>query len=258
MNTIAAAIDKAAAMIAGSESVVVLTGAGISTESGIPDFRGPQGVWTRDPDAEKLSDIHYYMRYPEIRMKAWRARMDHPVWNAEPNPAHTALAQLEELGKLDTLVTQNVDRLHLLAGTSPERLIEIHGNLREVMCMNCGERSSMQSALDRVRGGQPDPACLACSGILKSATVSFGQSVDPGDIERSERAAQHCDLMIALGTTLTVYPVAALPAIALEKGASLVIINELPTAFDRVADLTIAARLGTTLPAIIERLRSLS
>jgi NAD-dependent deacetylase len=234
-----------------ARSVVVLTGAGISTESGIPDFRGPNGVWTKDPKAEKLSNLHYYMTDPEIRVAAWQGRLVHPAWTAEPNAGHLALAELERKGRLHTLVTQNIDGLHQQAGSSPERVIEIHGTVREVMCMACDERAPMERALDRVRAGEADPPCRSCGGILKSATISFGQNLVPEDLRRAEKAARGCDLFLALGTTLTVYPVAYLPEMALDAGARLVIANAEPTPFDGQAAAVLRGNLAEVLPRIV-------
>ena len=245
-------IAEVAAAVRAAEKVVVLTGAGISTESGIPDFRGPNGLWTKDPKAERMSTLHHYMNDPEVRVLAWRARLEHPAWTARPNPAHLALAELERKGRLDTLITQNIDGLHRAAGNSPERVIEIHGTMREVMCMSCGERAPMERALDRVRAGEDDPACRTCEGILKSATISFGQNLVRADLERAEHAAGSCDLFIAAGTSLGVYPVALLPQIALGNGATLVIFNEQPTPYDSAARWVVGGRLGENLPRVVD------
>ena len=247
----AAGLAEVAAWVRGARSVVVLTGAGISTESGIPDFRGPQGVWTKDPKAEKLSNLHYYMSDPEIRVASWQARLVHPAWTAEPNAGHLALVELERRGHLDTLVTQNIDGLHQKAGSSPERVIEIHGTVREVVCMACDERAPMQRALDRVRAGEADPPCRSCGGILKSATISFGQNLVPQDLMRAEKAARNCDLFLALGTMLSVFPVAALPGTALEAGARLVIVNAESTPYDAQADAVLGGSLGDVLPRLV-------
>lgn len=244
--------ERIAAWIRDAERVVVLTGAGISTESGIPDFRGPNGLWTTDPGAERLSTLSTYMSDPEVRVKAWRARLDHPAWVARPGRGHHALVDLEKKGKLDTLVTQNIDGLHAAAGTSPDVLVEIHGTLREVVCMACGDRAPMESALERVRAGEDDPLCRACGGILKSATISFGQSLVPDEIHRSQQAAAGCDVFIAVGTSLQVYPVAFLPRLALDAGAKLIIINAQPTPFDVAADAIVGDLIGDVLPAIVE------
>jgi NAD-dependent deacetylase len=247
----AVALDEIASWLRDARSVAVLTGAGISTESGIPDFRGPQGVWTRDPKAEKLSNLHHYMNDPEVRVASWQARLVHPAWSAEPNGGHLALARLERLGRLGALVTQNVDGLHQKAGSSPERVIEIHGTVRQVMCMSCDERAPMERALARVRAGEADPPCRSCGGILKSATISFGQNLVPEDLMRAEKAARNCDLFLALGTTLTVFPVAALPGMALEAGARLVIANADPTPYDPQAHAVLRGTLGDVLPALV-------
>jgi NAD-dependent deacetylase len=231
--------------------IVALTGAGLSTDSGIPDFRGPQGVWTLDPKAERMSDISYYVNDPEVRVLAWQSRLAHPAWTAEPNSGHRALVTLEEQGKLSAIVTQNIDGLHQLAGSDAERVIEMHGTLREVACLGCGDRRPMATALDRVRAGEEDPSCLVCGGILKSATVSFGQPLDPDDIERAAVAAQRCDLMLCIGTTLTVYPVASLPELATASGARVVTVNAEPTAYDGEADAVLRGDIADILPALV-------
>ena len=243
-------LRKIATWIRQAHRVTVLTGAGISTDSGIPDFRGPNGVWTKDPEAERLSHIRHYMDDAEVRALVWKKRLEHPAWEARPNPAHRALADLERKGHLHTLVTQNIDGLHQLAGTSEDILIEIHGTIREVMCMQCDDRAPMQLALDRVRAGEADPPCRTCGGILKSATISFGQSLDPEDLERASEEAGRSDLFLALGTSLGVYPVAYLPTRALENGGRLVIINAQPTHFDRQAAV-VNAPLAEVLPELV-------
>jgi NAD-dependent deacetylase len=246
----AAAADQARRWVDDAERVVVLTGAGISTDSGIPDFRGPQGVWTKNPAAEKLSDIRHYMADPEVRRASWRSRMTHPAWDAKPNAGHRALAALERRGKLHALVTQNIDELHQLAGNSPARVIEVHGTMRQVICMGCGWRGPMQETLARVRAGEADPPCLDCSGILKSATISFGQQLVPEVIERALRAAEEAEVFIAVGTSLQVYPVAgALPA-AKAAGARIVILNAEPTPMDALADARLAGSISELLPRI--------
>src|SRR6059058_3827702 len=191
-----------------SDRISVLTGAGISTESGIPDFRGPQGVWTKNPGAEKMATLQHYLADPEVRKQSWRNRLESPAWRAEPNEGHRAIVVLEQRGKLHTLVTQNIDELHQKAGTDPAKVVEIHGTMRQVVCMACGERAPMERALERVRAGEEDPPCRSCGGILKSATISFGQMLVPEDLERAQVAASSCDLMLAVGTKLSVYPIA--------------------------------------------------
>lgn len=232
--------------------IVVLTGAGISTDSGIPDFRGPQGVWTRNPAAEKLATIQNYLADPQVRRQAWRARLEHAAWSAAPNAGHRALVALERRGKLHALITQNVDELHQIAGNSPERVIEVHGTIRRVMCWQCGARSPMQDTLARVRAGEEDPACLRCGGILKSDTISFGQALVPEVIDRAMRAAGEADLMLAVGSTLQVYPVAGAVPLARQAGARVVILNAEPTAMDDMADAVLRGPIGELLPALCE------
>ena len=244
-------LDEVAAWLSDSRSTMVLTGAGVSTESGIPDFRGPSGIWTRDPASERLSNIGYYVANPEIRRESWRRRLDHPAWGAKPNAAHHALAELEAAGRLELLVTQNIDALHLAAGSSPERLVEIHGTIRETACLACGDRRPMRETLARVQAGEEDPACERCGGILKSATISFGQNLDPGLLARAEEAAATAELFLAVGTSLTVYPVARLPEIALDAGARLVIVNAEPTPLDDLADAVIRGQAGEMLTALV-------
>ena len=241
--------------VAAASKVVVFTGAGISTDSGIPDFRGPQGVWTKNPGAERTATLQHYLADPEVRRRAWQMRLDHAAWRAQPNAGHKALVDLERLGKLDTLVTQNVDGLHQLAGSSPERVIEIHGTLREVVCMRCGERGPIHMTLERVRKGEADPACLRCGGILKSATISFGQALVDADLRRAESAAASCELLLALGSTLSVYPAASVVPIAHRAGADVVIINGSPTELDELASIRVLGSLSELLPAIVTRLQ---
>jgi NAD-dependent deacetylase len=232
--------------------VLVLTGAGISTESGIPDFRGPQGVWTRDPEAEKLSNINYYMSDPEVRKRAWRSRLDSQAWQARPNAGHHALVKLEQRGKLDTLITQNIDGLHQMAGNSPQRVVEIHGTMREVVCMACGDRHPAEHAFARVEAGEADPDCRRCGGILKSATISFGQNLVEADLIRSEQAARRCDLLLAIGSTLSVYPAAGVVPLAQRAGARIVIINGAETEMDAIADALLRGPIGELLTRLVE------
>ena len=243
-------IDTLRAWIGGSSHIVVLTGAGISTESGIPDFRGPQGVWTKNPKAERLSNIHYYMSDPEVRKLSWQSRLDHPAWQARPNAGHMALVDLERGGRLNTLVTQNIDGLHQIAGNSPEKVVEVHGTVREVICMNCEWRGPMGPVLDRVRAGEEDPACKECGGILKSATISFGQALIPEIIDRAMVAAERADLLLAVGSSLQVYPVAHMVPIARAARARVVIVNAEPTPYDEIADAVLRESIGAVLPRL--------
>jgi NAD-dependent deacetylase len=246
--------DRIATWLREARQIVVLTGAGISTESGIPDFRGPNGVWTKDPTAERRANIQTYVADADHRRSVWRSRSSAEQFAGAPNAGHLALAELERRAALHTLVTQNVDGLHHAAGSSPERVIEIHGNVREVKCLSCPWRGPMVETLDRVRAGEDDPHCLACGGILKSATVSFGESLVPADLERAQEAALGADVFLAAGTSLGVYPAAALPEIALHNNAVLVILNAEPTPFDGAADAIVRETLGVALPAIVDRI----
>jgi NAD-dependent deacetylase len=240
-------------VLAAAERVVVLTGAGISTDSGIPDFRGPNGVWTRDPAAEKASTLSHYVSDPDVRRAAWRNRLASPAWSAEPNAGHRALVELERQGRLHTLVTQNIDGLHQRAGSDPALVVEVHGTLHRVACLSCGETAPMERALERVRGGEEDPACRSCGGILKSATISFGQSLVPEDIVRAFAAAEACDVLLALGTSLTVQPVSRLVPTAKQAGAAVVILNAEPTPYDGLADAVVAGSISEVLPRLVAR-----
>ncbi len=242
----------AARLVAAAGAVTVLTGAGISTDSGIPDFRGPNGVWTRDPAAERMFTLQAYLTDPEVRRRSWRQRAEHAAWTARPNAGHRALVDLERAGRMDALVTQNIDGLHQAAGSSPERVIEVHGTLHAVQCLGCGARTPMAVALDRVARGEPDPVCELCGGILKSATVSFGQALDPRVWRAAVEAAQRCDLLLVAGSSLQVHPVASLCDVAVGAGARLVIMNAEPTPYDGLADAVVREPLGVALPALVE------
>ena len=243
-------IDAARRLVAAARRIVVLTGAGISTESGIPDFRGPRGVWTRNPATEKQSTIQHYLADGGVRKAAWRARLDSPAWSAQPNAGHRALVALERRGKLHALVTQNIDELHQRAGSSSDKVIEVHGSMRRVMCWECGRRAPMEEALARVRAGEEDPPCPQCGGIQKSDTISFGQALVPEVIERALRAASEADLLLAVGTTLQVQPVCGMVPIAARAGAGVVIVNDQPTAMDALADVVLRAQIGAVLSEI--------
>jgi NAD-dependent deacetylase len=236
-----------------ARSVAVLTGAGISTDSGIPDFRGPQGLWTRDPAAEKMATLQYYLADPAVRARSWQWRLETDANRREPNAGHRALVDLERAGRLDTLVTQNVDGLHQAAGSDPTRVVEIHGTLREVECLGCGERAPIARALDRVRAGEVDPDCRSCGGLLKSATISFGQGLVARDLERAEQAALACDLLLAIGTTLGVYPIASMVPVAKEAGARIVIVNGEATEMDALADVVLRGSISEILPRLVPR-----
>jgi len=244
-------VTAARALVAAADDIVVLTGAGISTDSGIPDFRGPQGVWTKDPAAQRSSNIDDYVADPNVRRRVWQMRLASPAWTARPNPGHKALVELEHLGRLHTLLTQNIDGLHQAAGNSPSIVVELHGTMREVMCLACEDRGPMEPVLDRLRAGEDDPHCLRCGGLLKSATVSFGQSLVAADLIRAERAAVACDLLLAIGSTLTVSPACNLVDLASATGAKVVIVNDQPTPYDRGADAVVREPISEVLPQLI-------
>jgi NAD-dependent deacetylase len=237
--------------IAEARRLVALTGAGISTDSGIPDFRGPQGLWTRNPAAERMATLEHYLADPEVRRRAWRSRLSMLSQSREPNPGHHALVALERAGRLDTLITQNVDGLHLLAGSSPRRVIEIHGTVHRFVCMDCGESGPIGRVLERVQAGEEDPPCRSCGGILKSATISFGQGLVADDLRRAQEAAAACDLLLAVGTTLAVYPIAGVVPVAKRSGARVVILNAEPTEMDDLADAVLRGSISAILPRLV-------
>jgi NAD-dependent protein deacetylase/lipoamidase len=245
------AVTTARRLIDQAQRIVVLTGAGISTDSGIPDFRGPQGLWTKNPEAEKMATIQHYVADRDVRKRSWRSRLDSPWLSAAPNDGHRALVALEKRGKLKALITQNVDGLHVKAGSSPSLVIEIHGTTRDVVCLSCGERAPMERALARVRAGEEDPPCRTCGGILKAATISFGQSLVPEDLRRAELAARTCDLMLAVGTKLSVYPIAGVVPVAKDSGARVVILNSESTEMDGLADVLLRGSISEVLPRLV-------
>ncbi|WP_329234365.1 Sir2 family NAD-dependent protein deacetylase [Actinoallomurus sp. NBC_01490] len=234
-----------------ASAVTVLTGAGISTDSGIPDFRGPQGVWTKDPQAAAMSAIDVYVADPAVRRRAWRSRRDHPAWGAEPNAGHRALVDLERAGRLRAIVTQNIDGLHQKAGSDPDLVIEVHGTMLEAECLMCGRRTPMPEVLARIDQGEEDPPCPECGGIQKSATISFGQALKPEVFAAAERAARECDVFLAVGSSLGVQPAAGLCVEAVESGARLVIVNAQETPYDRLADAIVREPIGTVLPTLL-------
>ena len=243
-------IQQAAKWIAGAQRIVVLTGAGISTDSGIPDFRGPNGVWTKNPAAEKASTLQHYLADPELRQLAWQNRLHSPAWEAQPNRAHLALLELERQGRLHALVTQNIDELHQRAGHNPAKVIEVHGTMHWSRCWECSDRRRMLDVLERVRAGDPDPACEVCGGVLKSDTISFGQALVPEVIDAALTAADGADLLLAAGSSLGVFPAANVVPRARAAGAKVVIANGEPTRMDRFADALVLGPLGETLPLL--------
>jgi NAD-dependent deacetylase len=250
--------QRARALLQRAQRIVVLTGAGISTDSGIQDFRGPNGLWTKDPEAERMANLDVYVSDPGVRRRAWQNRLSSPIWEAQPNAGHLALVELERSGRLDTLVTQNIDGLHQKAGSDPDRIVEIHGTARDVVCLSCGHRQPADPVHDRVRAGELDPDCAEpsfggdrCGGILKSATISFGQSLVAADLFRAEAAAAACDLLLAVGSTLGVYPAAGLVPVAARAGAVVIIVNGEPTELDALADVVVNGSISEHLPVIV-------
>jgi len=244
-------LDEARALVADAGTVVVLTGAGISTDSGIPDFRGPDGIWTRNPAAERASNLQVYLADPEVRRANWQL-MASGLWDdVRPNDGHRALVELERSGRLHTLVTQNVDGLHLMAGTEPDLIVEVHGTVWRSMCLGCEVQAPIGDVLERVRAGDEDPRCLDCGGLMKRATVSFGQSLFPGDLERALLAAATSDVLLAVGTTLAVGPVNMMVPEAVRNGRSVVVLNGSPTEMDHLADVVVEGSISDMLPAIV-------
>jgi NAD-dependent deacetylase len=243
--------ERVARWVGEAEAITVLTGAGISTDSGIPDFRGPQGVWTRNPAAQRLFTLQSYVADRQVRVEAWRRRHEHPAWQATPNAGHRALVTLERAGKLRALITQNIDELHQRAGSAPELVIELHGTLFWVECLGCGQRTPTPEVLARVDAGEADPPCRTCGGIQKSATISFGQALRPEVFDAGYRAAGDCDVFLAVGTSLTVQPAAGLCEVALRRGARLVIVNAEPTPYDQAAHAVLREPIGAVLPRLV-------
>ncbi len=242
-------IEKAASAIARSHHLVVFTGAGVSTESGIPDFRGPGGLWSRvDPE-----DFTYqkYISSSAARKKHWVMAKNMFMKEFEPNPAHYAITELDRMGKLDCIITQNVDNLHQKAGVSAEKVFELHGNTRFVKCLACGRRYPADEIRKRLDDGEEDPPCLACKGVLKPDGVFFGEALPPDVLQEAIHHSQHCDLFMVIGSTLVVYPAAYMPVYAVETGATLIIINMTETPMDTSATVVLHEKAGEVLPQIV-------
>ena len=245
------AIEQAQALLAQARRVTVLSGAGMSTASGIPDYRGPKGLWTRDPDAEKLVTLEYYMGSADIRARSWQMRGESGVLQAQPNAAHRALLALERSGRLHALVTQNIDGLQQLAGSDPSLVVEMHGTVRESICMSCQARMPTTDVLSRIEQGERDPRCTLCQGIIKTATIYFGQSLETAALERADRAARECDVLLTVGTSLAVYPVALMVPTAKRAGAQVIIVNGGPTEMDALANVVVRGDLTEALPQVL-------
>ncbi|MET8665628.1 SIR2 family NAD-dependent protein deacylase [Streptomyces tendae] len=240
----------------GKPLVAILSGAGVSTDSGIPDYRGPNGLWRRDPEAEKLVTYEYYMADPEIRRRSWLMRRETAALHAEPNAAHRAVADLERRGVPVRVLTQNVDGLHQLAGVSARKVLELHGTARACVCTGCGARGPMADALARIEAGEDDPPCLDCGGVLKPATVMFGERLDPVVLGEAAAISKACQVFVAVGTSLQVEPAAGLAGVAVEHGARLIVVNAEPTPYDDLADEVVREPIGTALPELLRGLGS--
>ncbi|MDI9830277.1 Sir2 family NAD-dependent protein deacetylase [Streptomyces sp. KAU_LT] len=234
--------------------VALLSGAGISTDSGIPDYRGPNGLWRRDPEAEKLVTYEHYMADPDVRRRSWLLRRENHARRPEPNAAHHAVAELERSGVPVRVLTQNVDGLHQQAGLPARKVLELHGTERQVVCTKCHARSPMADALARVEAGEDDPPCLECGGVLKSATVMFGERLDPEVLGQAVAITKACQVFIAVGSSLQVQPAAGLAGVAADHGARLIIVNAEPTPYDDLADEVVREPIGTALPELLRRI----
>jgi NAD-dependent deacetylase len=244
-------VDNAHEIVAAAQRITVLTGAGISTDSGIPDFRGPQGVWTKNPGAERAANLQHYLASAEVRRQSWKNRLTAPLWDAKPNDGHRALVELEKQERLVALVTQNIDELHQRAGSSPGLVIELHGSAFGWVCWSCHATGPMTEMLDRVRAGEEEPDCSVCGGIVKSTTISFGQNLDPDVLDRAAWAAANCDLLLAVGSTLSVHPAAGVVPLAVRAGARLVIVNADETPYDDLADAVVREPISEALPRLV-------
>ena len=245
--------NEAIERIARSRRIVGFTGAGISTESGIPDFRSPDGVWA----SNRMIEYSEFISSRAGRIEAWRQKaLSWPeMRNAKPNAGHHAFVELERQGRLLAMITQNIDGLHQRAGHQPENVIELHGTMVEAVCLKCGDRIPMDEALRRIEAGEPAPECLKCGGLLKPATISFGQAMPEREMQRAAQACYDCDVFIAVGSSLVVHPAAVLPALAKENGATLIIINRTPTPLDEIADLVVNEEIGKALPRLIGQIQ---
>ena len=240
---------EAIELIAQASRIVGFTGAGISTESGIPDFRSPGGVWANN----RMIDYQEFISSRAGRMEAWRQKVI--AWpemrDAQPNAGHLAFVQLEQRGKLLAMITQNIDGMHQRAGQDPKNVIELHGTMLHAVCLSCGAQISMDEAVARVAAGERAPECEKCGGYLKPATVSFGQAMPERKMQRAYEASENCEVFIAVGSSLVVHPAASLPALAKASGAKLIIINRTPTPLDDVADLVVSEEIGKALPKLV-------
>lgn len=234
-------------------TIAVLTGAGISTSGGIPDFRGAQGVWTRDPAAAELLEIDRYRGSADTRRRCWRMWRDHAAWQARPTAAHHALVELERAGALGTTLTQNFDGLHQAAGQRPRRVVELHGTLATTSCLKCRERWDTREVLGRL-ADSPDPHHVGCGGVLKPDITYFGEALPRGAFERATRAAREAKVFVTIGTSLSVQPVASLAWLAADSGAELIIVNDQPTGYDHLAARVVRESIDDAVPALVREL----
>jgi len=242
-------LNEARKILASARRIVGFTGAGISTESGIPDFRSPGGIWS----TARMIDFSEFISSREARIESWRQKL--VAWpamrDAQPNAGHLAFAELEKRGQLTAMITQNIDGLHQRAGNSAEIVIEVHGTMTQAVCLSCDQRIPMDEAVKRVSAGEEDLLCEDCGGMMKTATISFGQPMPVAEMMMAQKKCVECDVLIAAGSSLVVYPAASLPTLAKDRGARLIIINRTPTPLDSRADLVINDEIGKALPDLI-------
>ena len=251
-SALAESMETVAQWMREAERITVFTGAGISTDSGIPDFRGPNGLWTKNPLAEKTSTLSWYLGDPEVRKVAWQGRLQNFNGDRLPNDGHRAIARIEKSGRLHALVTQNVDGLHQLGGVSDDLVYEVHGTIRFARCVQCRDRRPLAHFLDRVRAGDEDPACETCGGIVKTDVILFEESLVPEVIDGALGAGESCDLLLAIGSTLSVTPAAYVVDRARAAGRRIVIINGGPTERDRYADVILEGSITPIITSLVD------
>ena len=237
--------------LAEAERIVILSGAGMSTAAGIPDFRGPDGLWTKDPYAELVSTLSWYLNDADVRKAAWRRRANPEVWAAKPTRAHEAIVELEKQGRLRAIITQNTDGLHQVAGSSDALVHEVHGSMRQWRCEMCGTTGRMEEMIERVNAGDEDPRCPKCGGITRATVILFEEVLEPDVLEAAITAVEECDAIVAVGTSLGVYPVAGLFPTAISHGAYGVIVNATATAMDDIANEVVRGQLDDVLPDLL-------
>lgn len=248
--------DRAVALLRGARSLLVFTGAGMSTESGIPDFRGPDGLWTKvDPDD---FNIARYVASPDLRVRNWRMHADGALWGARskvrPNRGHRAIVDLDHGGKLAGCVTQNIDGLHHVSGLAESKVAELHGNVRKVVCLRCHGRWDIEQVLERVDAGEEDPACEVCGGMLKTSTVMFGEMLPEEEIAKATAFAEVADAVLVVGSTMAVFPAASIPLDMARVGKAMVIVNRGPTEADHVASARLEGAAGDLLPPLVSEI----